>query len=91
MSKVTLAFFKDWLDVHGCKYEPVDGFNHTRPSIKVTNPKLGRFIYLTGPFDDRVLPSHFVRRSCDTLGVQYPDCVAEKSQEMDLPDTDSKA
>ena len=64
--------FKDWLYAHGCKFEPVDGINRTGWSMKVINPKTGRYAYISGPFDDRRCPKHIIESACANLGIEQP-------------------
>jgi hypothetical protein len=70
---MTKEDFKDWLEAYGCQFEPIEGFNHTGWSLKITNPKTKRYTYISGPFDQRNCPKFIIKETCLTLGIEQPN------------------
>jgi hypothetical protein len=77
---MTRETFVDWLKVHGCKQEAIEGVNVTARQIKFVNPTNNRYVYVDLPIDDREVADYQVMHASSTLAIPYPDCVQHEEK-----------
>ena len=73
---MTREEFRDWVTNNNCRFEPIDGINHTGRSIRIVNKQFNwAYTYLRLPVDETEMPDNMICEACQDLHIPVPPLV----------------
>jgi hypothetical protein len=81
---MTKEEFRDYVTANNCKFEPIDGINHTGRSVKIVNNKYNwAYFYFRLPIDESEMPDYIICDACEELHIPPPPEVECNNGDID--------